>query len=198
MTTRPDGTPPDRERTLTEQARRRQLIDVTIGLVAERGYSQTSLARIAEGAGLTKAAVLYHFPTKQALVQAAHGHVLDALTGDVAAAVESAPPADGPAVYVQAMVRHLHEHPRHTRMIIEAMPHADAQHRPEDRWGPLAQIIEAAAQARGTTNIDARTLALIIGGAVDALVNERLHDPHYDVVNGAEQLALIVEATLSV
>ena len=46
-----------RELTLTEQARRAQLIEVTIDRIAEHGYSRTALSHIAEGAGITKAAV---------------------------------------------------------------------------------------------------------------------------------------------
>ncbi|GGD36546.1 TetR family transcriptional regulator [Microbacterium faecale] len=186
-----------RESTLATQARRAQLLDVTIGIVAEHGYAQTSLARIAEGAGVTKAAVLYHYPTKDALVETAYEHVLTALIGEVAAAVEGADPAEGPAVYVRSMVGHLAAHPRHSRMIIEAMTNAGADHDPRTRWEPLAQIIEAAARARGVEPVDARATALIAGGGIDALVAEHLHDPGYDVTVAAETLVRMLDTALS-
>ncbi|WBB56814.1 TetR/AcrR family transcriptional regulator [Verrucosispora sp. WMMD573] len=195
MTRRRDGA--TGEPTLIERARRAQLIEVTIELVADRGYSGASLAAIAERAGITKAAVLYHFPTKAAVVRAAHEHALTALVGDVAAAVEAADTANRPAAYVRSMVGHLREHPRHTRMIIEAMVHDDGDHDPAARWQPLAELIDAARLARGGGDIDTRTTAIIVGGGIDAIVAEQLHDPDYDTAAAAEHLATMLDATLS-
>ncbi|SDU81130.1 DNA-binding transcriptional regulator, AcrR family [Jiangella alkaliphila] len=197
MATRRGSGGDERRLTLTEQARRGQLIEITIELVAEKGYGGTSLARIAEAAGITKAAVLYHFPTKDALVEAAYEHVLVALTTEVGEAVEAADAAGGPGAYVRSMIGHLHEHPRHTRMIVEALVHGGADHAPEARWGPLAQLIEAAAEARAGGEVDARTLAIIVGGGIDAIVSERLHDPRYDTRAAADLLTELLEAALS-
>lgn len=183
------------ELTLTERARREQLVQVTIELVADRGYAGTSLAAIARGAGITKAAVLYHFPSKDLLVRAAYEQVLQALVGEVAAAVDAVDVAHGPAAYIRAMVGHLHEHPRHTRMIVEAMINDQGDDDPAARWRPLAQIIAAADEARGTTARDVRATAIIVGGAIDAIVAERLRDPGFDTAAAAEQLVRLVESS---
>ncbi|MER5394673.1 TetR/AcrR family transcriptional regulator [Saccharopolyspora sp. NPDC002686] len=186
------------ELTLTERARRQQLIEATVELVADRGYAGASLSRIAERAGITKAAVLYHFPSKDAVVRAAHEHALTALTSQVAAAVEAADPAHGPAAYIRSMVGHLREHPRHTRMIIEAMTNESAERQPAERWRPLAQIIEAARSERTPKAAgDERTLAIIIGGGIDAIVAEQLSDPSYDTAEAAEELIDLVQTKLS-
>ena len=102
----------DREPTPTERVRREQLIDVTIDLIAANGYQGTSLAGIAAAAGITKAAVLYHFTAKDALVRAAHETVLAALDREVAAAVDAAGAADGPAAYVRACLLYTSPSPR--------------------------------------------------------------------------------------
>lgn len=183
--------------TLTERTRRDQLIRVTIELVADKGYAGTSLAGIAHSAGITKAAVLYHFPSKDLLVRAAYDSVIGALVGEVAAAVEAAGAADGPAAYIRSMIGHLHEHPRHTRMIIEAISNEQADHDAERRWRPLAGIIAAAHQTRGANPADTRTEAIIIGGAIDAIVAERLHDPGYDTAAAAERLIHVIDNGLS-
>ncbi|WP_420111139.1 TetR/AcrR family transcriptional regulator, partial [Pseudactinotalea sp.] len=168
--------------TFIEQARRAQLIEVTIAMVAEHGYSGTSLSRIAGGAGITKAAVLYHFPTKDAVVDAAYQHVLTALVTRLAGAVEAADLAHGPAVYVRTMIAHLHEFPEHTRMLTEALTNAATQEQDTSaRWQGLAQIMAAARVARGLDgDADLRTLAIVVGGAIDAIIGERLRDPSYD------------------
>ena len=47
---------------------RARMIDLAIDLVAERGYEGTSLQMVADAAGVTKAAVYYHFRTKAELL----------------------------------------------------------------------------------------------------------------------------------
>ena len=189
--------PTRRPLTLTEQARRAQLIDVTIDLVAARGYGGTSLAGIAAGAGITKAAVLYHFPSKAAVVQAAHGYVLATLTDHVAAAVEAADPLQAPAAYIRSMIGHLRDNPRHIRVIIESMIHEGADHDPRERWQPVADLLAAAREASGArADLDLRTTAIIVGGAIDAIVAEHLDDPDYDTAAAADLLVDTLHRTL--
>jgi TetR/AcrR family transcriptional regulator len=186
-----------RNLTFTEQARRAQLIDVTIELVAERGYAAASLGRIAESAGITKAGVLYHFPSKQALVEAAHEHVLSALVTTVGAAVEAAGPAGGPAAYIRSMVGHLRDRPRHVRMLIEAITSGASLTDSKARWSVVAELVSAARAARGLTGVaDVRSAALVIGGGIDAIVSESLADPEYDAAAAAELLVHVVERGL--
>ncbi|MFI8854743.1 TetR/AcrR family transcriptional regulator [Streptomyces sp. NPDC053499] len=47
---------------------RQRIQDVALELFAERGYEKTSLREIAEHLGVTKAALYYHFKTKEDLV----------------------------------------------------------------------------------------------------------------------------------
>jgi AcrR family transcriptional regulator len=196
MATRSQKSSEARELTLTERARRSQLVEVTVELVADRGYADASLAAIAERAGITKAAVLYHFESKAALVRAAHEHVLAQLVAGVVAAIEAVDAEGAPAAYIRAMIGHFREHPRHTRMIIEAMTNGEGDYDPADRWRPLADLLGAAAHAIETNNTDLerRTLAIIIGGAIDAIVAEQLTDPGYDTAAAADRLVDLVYA----
>ncbi|CAM5275834.1 TetR/AcrR family transcriptional regulator [Streptomyces atroolivaceus] len=193
MRDRPEG----HRLTLTEQARRAQLIAVTIEQVAAKGYAGTTLVGIAQAAGITKAAIFYHFESKDSLIDAAYGHVITAMTGEVAAEIQDADPSDGPAVYALAMVKHFHEHPQHARMIVEAGNRGGFDYEPETRWGPLAHLIDAAAHARGGVVVDARTLAVITGGAIDAIVAEGLHDPAFRMMRAANQLSALIDAALT-
>ncbi|HEY2698844.1 MAG TPA: TetR/AcrR family transcriptional regulator [Pseudonocardiaceae bacterium] len=56
-------------RTFADEARRRQLVDCAIEVIAEEGFAQASLARIAQRAGVAKSVVLYHFANKDELVE---------------------------------------------------------------------------------------------------------------------------------
>ncbi|MFZ3569831.1 TetR/AcrR family transcriptional regulator [Streptomyces sp. BH097] len=47
---------------------RQRIQDVTLELIAEQGYEKTSLREISERLGVTKAALYYHFKTKEDIV----------------------------------------------------------------------------------------------------------------------------------
>jgi len=58
----------DGERTFTEIARRAQIIDAAIEMIAAHGYADASFARIAERAGLGGAGVIgYYFASREDL-----------------------------------------------------------------------------------------------------------------------------------
>ncbi|MFC7535259.1 TetR/AcrR family transcriptional regulator [Actinoplanes sp. GCM10030250] len=185
--------------TFTEQARRAQLVDVTIRLIAEHGYAGCSLQRIADAAGVTKAAVLYHFASKAALVRAAYGQVIGGLAEHVGGLVEAAPgPAEAVEAYVRGLIGYLSAHPDHVRVIVEAL---DDEHdtgiadRPASpaRWQPLATLIDGAIQT-GTyrAGLDSRTLAIVLGGAIDGVVGESLTDRSFDLVAAADAIVDIL------
>ncbi|RJL35562.1 TetR/AcrR family transcriptional regulator [Bailinhaonella thermotolerans] len=186
----------DRPLSLIEQARRDQLIQITIDLVSEYGYAATSLTRIAQTAGITKGAVLYHFASKDAVVAAAHERVLGLLVADVEAAIAAVPADRAPAAYVRRMVGHLAERPGHTRMLVGAITNGDVPD-PSVRWKPLAALLQEARRARGLgPGPDPRTLAIIVGGAIDGIIGEHMRDPGYDAPAAAEALITMLETTL--
>jgi AcrR family transcriptional regulator len=51
-------------------ARREEILQAAMELISERGYRRTSLAAVAERAGLTQQGLLHHFPTKELLLVA--------------------------------------------------------------------------------------------------------------------------------
>ncbi len=50
-----------------KQRSRQKLLTATVNSIAKRGFSETTLARVAEGAGLSRGIVNFHFRTKEAL-----------------------------------------------------------------------------------------------------------------------------------
>lgn len=70
-----------------------QIIDAAIRVLARQGYARTSLLEIAKEAGMSKGALHYHYPTKEALIHA----VLEAACNVVQArTVEAWSPSDNP------------------------------------------------------------------------------------------------------
>lgn len=60
-------------------------------LFAEIGYARANNGVIAEAAGLTRGAMLYHFPSREALIEAAVAHIQAARARLFEEAVKSAP-----------------------------------------------------------------------------------------------------------
>ncbi len=54
---------------------RARILDCTLELFANEGYAAASNARIAEASGLTRGAMLYHFPDRESLLNAAVSHI---------------------------------------------------------------------------------------------------------------------------
>jgi AcrR family transcriptional regulator len=71
--------------------RRAEILQVAQDEFSKRGYLATSVQRIASRVGLTKTAVLYHFPEKSDLMQALAAPLLDALEQLVRRATQLAP-----------------------------------------------------------------------------------------------------------
>ncbi|MEV1171487.1 TetR family transcriptional regulator [Nonomuraea sp. NPDC049784] len=75
---------------MTDDTRSR-ILQVALDLFAAQGYHATSIREIAERLGLTKTAVLYHFPSKDEIVAA----LAEPLLTDMEAAIDAANRAPG-------------------------------------------------------------------------------------------------------
>lgn len=79
---------PQEERT---RAMRARLMEATIELLVERGFSGTSTTLVSERAGVSRGAQLHHFPTKNDLVVAAVQHLTEVRGAELAAAAQGLP-----------------------------------------------------------------------------------------------------------
>ncbi len=72
-TSRPTESPARRRRrekekpSFIEEARRKQILDVSLELIADKGYDRTSLTDIADAVGVSKGVISYHFDGKSDL-----------------------------------------------------------------------------------------------------------------------------------
>lgn len=62
---------------------RRRLLDAAILCLIERGYANTTGSEIAERAGLSRGAQLYHFPTKEELLTKAVEHLFELMFSEM-------------------------------------------------------------------------------------------------------------------
>lgn len=71
------------ELTFIEQARRRQIVEATIEVLAVEGAKGATFARIAAEAGISPSLISYHFSSKSMLL----GHVVQHIVADMDAAI---------------------------------------------------------------------------------------------------------------
>lgn len=73
------------------RAMRSRLLEATVELLAERGWSGTTTTLVSKRAGVSRGAQLHHFPTKDALVLAAVEHLSDLRGRELAVAAANLP-----------------------------------------------------------------------------------------------------------
>jgi AcrR family transcriptional regulator len=89
MTTTSAG--PRRSQVERSAATRQALLDATIECLVKDGYANTTTARVAERAGVSRGAHLHHFQTRQALLAAAAEHLTLRREAAMLAAAERLP-----------------------------------------------------------------------------------------------------------
>ena len=98
----------------TRQARavlcRDKLLDAAASLVPRRGAGELTLDAVAERAGVSKGGLLYHFPSKDALIQAMIARMVDAFNSELHAQIAMEPP--GPGRITRAIVKVGFDHPK--------------------------------------------------------------------------------------
>lgn len=90
---------------------RSRVLRIAADLFVRQGYVETSLSQIARRLGLTKAAVLYHFPTKDAILMELAEPMLAALEGILDAA-ETTPPRQARWAVIEGILDVSFEHLR--------------------------------------------------------------------------------------
>ncbi|HYY10120.1 MAG TPA: helix-turn-helix domain-containing protein [Kineosporiaceae bacterium] len=123
---------PDRaegpRRRLSPQARREQLLDVTLELAARGDVALVSAKDVAERAGVSEALVFHYFGTRQELVAAAVSRAAQALLAGLEAGPVAASPRGQVEAALDAYLAHVREQPTGWRALLAA------------RTGELAEV----------------------------------------------------------
>jgi len=166
------------KRTVTNAARREQIVQAAIETIAELGYAKASFARITERAGLSSPRMIsYHFADKNDLLR----DIARAVFGAGARAITDRMRAEQTVAgklraYLEANLLFLREHPQQIAALTEIGPHlrtdTGAGYTAETAQEPSVQGLESLlldGQRSGEfRDFDARSLAVLIRGAIDA------------------------------
>lgn len=194
--------------TFTERARREQIVVGAIEAIATKGYSQASLAKIADHVGIAKSVVLYHFKTKTDIIAAVVATVFGQAAAVIAPAIAAESTAkDKLAAYIRANAQFIES----SRTAAVAMLEIVTSFRTDDglrldqaagRSGPpsgdLALLDPLTIIADGVVSGEFRPMSALFAknalrAALDGAVWEVARDPGYDVIGYGEQLVTMFD-----
>jgi AcrR family transcriptional regulator len=152
---------------------RGRLAQAAFALYGERGFEQTTVAEIAERAGLTERTFFRHFADKREVLFAGADALRELLVSTVAGAPDSAAPIDAVAAALEAagaFIQEGGELPRQRQAIIAAS--AELQERELIKLASLASALAEALRQRGVAD-PAASLTAEAGIAVFRIAFDR-------------------------
>ena len=106
--------------TFTEAARRAQIVETAIETIAELGYHQASVRKIAERVGVAMSVVLYHFGNKDDLVAAIVAELYRSVITIMSPLVEAESTAAGKlTAHIRAHIDYIATHRSHQLALTE-------------------------------------------------------------------------------
>ena len=194
---------------VTEAARRAQIIGATIGVIADLGYRKATFAKIKERAGLSSTRMIsYHFTNKAGLMQAVLSTVVETksefLKERTGGGVDPADRAGYLRAHIETSIAFLRAYPVCVRVLTEMAANADDA----DNWVMTKVLVDdmrvhglarqlKQGQAEGAFgDFTPEVMAMSIAQAVDGVAAAFAGDPSLDLEQyGREVADTFVKAT---
>ncbi len=196
--------PETEHRTFTEMARRQQIVAAAIDTIAEVGYAQASLARIAERIGISKGVISYHFAGKDDLIKQVVIDVVE--TGRAYILPRVFAESTGPAMlraYIESNLAFMREHRNYMVAVVEILRNGAfttaGGRRVDGRDIDVAtRLLEeqlARLQAGGELrrDFDPGAMAVAIRATIDVVPHRLVLDPDFDIDEYADEIAAIFD-----
>ncbi len=196
-----------RPATFTERARRAQIVESAIEVVAELGYAQTSIRRIAERVGVAMSVVLYHFANKDELVGAVVTRAYRSAVATVVPPVEAETTAAGRLrAFIRANAAFLAAHTTQYMALLDIglnYRSADGGRLDQLEIDPalladlakldLEAILRGGLDSGEFRSMNTRHVAVAVQGALNGAVLEVARDREFDVLGYAEELVTLFD-----
>jgi TetR/AcrR family transcriptional regulator, fatty acid metabolism regulator protein len=197
------GSGGQRDLTFIEAARRAQIVTAAIDTIAELGYGQASLARIAERAGTSKGVISYHFAGKDDLIREVVAEVLGKGAAYMVPRILAESSGAGMLrVYIESNLAFMREYRNHLVAFLEVFLNArgddGGQLVDEKSLDYLVTSLEqllAHFQALGDfrADFDPQVMALAIRGAIDQVPPRLARYPDLNIDDYARELAALFD-----
>ncbi|WP_285030692.1 TetR/AcrR family transcriptional regulator [Mycolicibacterium sp. lyk4-40-TYG-92] len=198
--------------TFTQSARRAQIVAAAIEVISESGWAQTSIRKIADQVGVAMSAVLYHFGTKDNLVEAIIEEMYRTALAVVGPAIDAQSTAPKKlAAYIRSNIAYFETHRSYLTALMQlgtGYQTADGRRIEEFALTPELQqelakldptsILIAGQQDGSFGDFPSVSMALAVRGAVNAAVEKILHEPGFDARAYGEDLVAIFDRAVGV
>jgi AcrR family transcriptional regulator len=194
-----------RPESFTRTARKAQIVGCAIEVIAEVGFAQASIRKIADRVGIAMSAVLYHFGNKDNLVEAIIEEMYRSMIAVVVPALDAeATAADELNAYIRSTIKYFGTH----RVALKALASLGTSYQPSDgrRFDELGlspetaeqlavldptAILQAGQRDGEFGDFPVESMAIALRGAINAVVEKILREPDYDARGYGEDLVEI-------
>ena len=190
----------DDNRSFVSNARRAQIVEAAIETVADVGYANASLARIAVRLGISKGVISYHFSGKDDLIAEIVRQVLQRARAYMQPRIEAQ--TTGPEIlraYIESNLEFMRDNPNQLSAVVEIVRATIAGAKSPftgNRDGAVHILAELLArfQAAGDfrADFDPNAMAIAIRAVIDA-VPGRLADTAFEIDQYARELVAIFD-----
>jgi AcrR family transcriptional regulator len=192
-----------KEPTFVESARRAQIIDTAIKVIAEIGYSNASFAKIAERAKLSSTGIIsYHFSSRAELTREVVAEVMRVAEGHVRPRVNAfTSHSDRLRAFIEANLELTVLYPNHmpalAQIYMDSREGAAAQQSVQTQMQGImafqAERMREAQRLGEFREFDADLMVMVIRSAIDTVVLRKIREPELDVVACARELVAIFD-----
>lgn len=191
-----------RSGSFTETARREQIVGGAIAVLAENGYSATSLAAIADRLGVSKGVISYHFAGKAEVLNEVVRSVLSEAEAWMSPRVAGAASfTEALRLYIASNLAFLDTHRTEIFALTEVLSNARATPGVAETFSESHQAAIAALEALFTGgrkagefgDVAPRASAISLRAAIDAVSGLIREDPAFDLTGFGTDLATLYE-----
>ncbi|MFG1817189.1 TetR family transcriptional regulator [Kribbella sp. NPDC049174] len=183
------------KRTLTEQARRGQIVTAAIEVIAASGSAQASFKAIAEQAGLSSTGLIsYHFANRQELIEEVGRQILETFGDFVLERTRGIEePAEVLHAFVEANIAFLRTHRSHAAALVrikQDVAPAELARSDQDRLADVLRLGQASGVLR---QFDPHLVAVFVLSIRDGIVRQLELEPDLDLDAAAREFAALVD-----
>jgi TetR/AcrR family transcriptional regulator, fatty acid metabolism regulator protein len=192
----------ERSESFIEKARRAQIVGCAVDAIAELGYGQASMARIAERAGISKSVISYHFGSKDELVQQVVTDLYAEGAAYMAPPVEAETSAAGKLrVYIASNIEFIGSRPRHVLAVAKLqLEYHDpvsgvpwGEHLREAAVDDVERILRRGQRKREFRDFSPHMVALAIRAAIDEVAAQMVLHPGFDLRSCTDELVTLFD-----
>jgi TetR/AcrR family transcriptional regulator, fatty acid metabolism regulator protein len=195
MTSKPDS--PDQKPSFIEAVRRAQITECAIECIAEIGYVNASLAKIAKRADISTGVISYHFASKDDLIRAVIAHVMDTAVAYIQPRIDWSNPRAALRSGIEAVVAYYAAHRDYSLALLKinlaggaGTPTEPYDPEIQERRQRVMREILAQGQEDGSFRpFDIGVMVAAIFGAFDTVPRKVAADPPVDLPAYGRELA---------